>query len=88
MLSREEKPSSTDVLICAKGGGGLLRERMKLAAQLWEAGIKVRGFLYRTYRSCIHLMFKTCFVSVNRPIMLGLEHQALLSSMKRLMNEE
>ncbi len=26
--------------MCAKGGGGLLRERMALAARLWEAGIR------------------------------------------------
>eukprot|EP00899_Mesostigma_viride_P013262 jgi/Mesvir1/21937/Mv12105-RA.1 len=30
----------TDVLICARGGGGLLQERMRLVAQLWDAGIK------------------------------------------------
>lgn len=29
-----------EVLVCAKGGGGLLRERMALAARLWEAGIR------------------------------------------------
>ena len=29
-----------EVLVCAKGGGGLLKERKALAALLWEAGIK------------------------------------------------
>lgn len=29
-----------EVLVCAKGGGGLLKERMALAALLWEAGIR------------------------------------------------
>lgn len=28
------------MLVCAKGGGGLLKERKALAALLWEAGIK------------------------------------------------
>ena len=56
MIFREEKPLSADVLICAKGGGGLLRERMKLAAQLWEAGIKVRGYGPED-SSCILLTF-------------------------------
>lgn len=26
--------------MCAKGGGGLLRERMALAARLWDAGVR------------------------------------------------
>lgn len=29
-----------DVLVCARGGGGLLQERMALAARLWEAGVR------------------------------------------------
>ena len=29
-----------EVLVCARGGGGLLRERMALASQLWAAGLK------------------------------------------------
>ena len=29
-----------DVLVCSKGGGGLLKERMALAKELWSAGIK------------------------------------------------
>lgn len=32
--------SSVNVLVCSKGRGGLLDERMELAAELWEAGIK------------------------------------------------
>ncbi|KAK9906778.1 hypothetical protein WJX75_007809 [Coccomyxa subellipsoidea] len=32
--------SQAEVLVCAKGGGGLLKERMALAALLWEAGIR------------------------------------------------
>ncbi|CAK0752569.1 hypothetical protein CVIRNUC_002156 [Coccomyxa viridis] len=32
--------SQAEVLVCAKGGGGLLKERKALAALLWEAGIK------------------------------------------------
>ncbi|KAL8139636.1 hypothetical protein V2J09_005657 [Rumex salicifolius] len=32
--------ASVNVLVCSKGGGGLLDERMELAAELWEAGIK------------------------------------------------
>lgn len=31
--------SQADVLVCARGGGGLLKERMALARTLWEAGI-------------------------------------------------
>ena len=26
--------------MCARGGGGLLRERMRLAATLWAAGLR------------------------------------------------
>lgn len=29
------------ILICSKGGGGMLEERMELVAELWEANIKV-----------------------------------------------
>ena len=32
--------AQAEVLVCAKGGGGLLKERKALAATLWEAGIK------------------------------------------------
>jgi translation initiation factor 2-alpha kinase 4 len=28
------------VLVCSKGGGGMLPERMALAALLWEAGVR------------------------------------------------
>lgn len=31
--------SQADALVCSRGGGGLLRERMALARTLWEAGI-------------------------------------------------
>jgi translation initiation factor 2-alpha kinase 4 len=32
---------SISVLVCSKGGGGLLNERMELVEELWEANIKV-----------------------------------------------
>ena len=32
--------AATDVLVCARGGGGLLRERLALAGQLWAAGVR------------------------------------------------
>ena len=28
-----------DVLVCSRGGGGLLRERMQLVRSLWDAGV-------------------------------------------------
>lgn len=31
--------SQADVLVAARGGGGLLKERMALARSLWDAGI-------------------------------------------------
>ncbi|PSC69649.1 putative serine threonine-kinase GCN2 isoform B [Micractinium conductrix] len=31
--------SQADVLVCSRGGGGLLRERMALARSLWDAGL-------------------------------------------------
>jgi hypothetical protein len=31
--------SQADVLVCSRGGGGLLRERMALARTLWDAGL-------------------------------------------------
>lgn len=42
--SLDLKPSSLDqgtrVLVCSKGGGGLLQERMELVSDLWEAKMK------------------------------------------------
>jgi hypothetical protein len=32
---------SISVLVCSRGGGGLLNERMELVAELWKANIKV-----------------------------------------------
>lgn len=32
--------AQADVLVCAKGGGGLLKERMALVADLWGAGLR------------------------------------------------
>ena len=32
---------SISVLVCSKGGGGLLNERMELVSELWKANIKV-----------------------------------------------
>lgn len=29
------------VLVCSRGGGGLLVERMELVAEMWEVNIKV-----------------------------------------------
>ncbi|WCJ41344.1 protein kinase family protein [Euphorbia peplus] len=36
--------SSTNFLVCSRGGGGLLEERMELVSELWEANIKA-GFV-------------------------------------------
>ena len=33
--------TSTDVLVCSRGGGGLLKERMQVVSELWAANIKV-----------------------------------------------
>lgn len=32
---------SIGILVCSRGGGGLLEERMELVAELWEENIKV-----------------------------------------------
>ena len=32
--------AATDVVVCARGGGGLLSERLHLAAELWKAGLR------------------------------------------------
>lgn len=31
--------------MCSKGGGGLLRERMEVVSELWDADVKVNEFL-------------------------------------------
>jgi len=40
LLSRIEP--SISVLVCSKGGGGLLNERMELVSELWKANIKAQ----------------------------------------------
>uniref|UniRef100_A0A0E0H2I8 non-specific serine/threonine protein kinase n=1 Tax=Oryza nivara TaxID=4536 RepID=A0A0E0H2I8_ORYNI len=40
---------SISVLVCSKGGGGLLNERMELVAELWEANIKEDPSLQEQY---------------------------------------
>ena len=50
--------SSVTVLVCSKGGGGLLEERMLLVVKLWEANIKVgpENF-YRSLPYCTWFTF-------------------------------
>ncbi|CAN6448832.1 unnamed protein product [Victoria cruziana] len=40
LTSSDRTEANISVLVCSKGGGGLLEERMKLVAELWEANIK------------------------------------------------
>ena len=41
---------SISVLVCSKGGGGLLNERMELVADLWKANIKVGSNFEKYHR--------------------------------------
>ena len=36
----QANPSSVDVVVASRGGGGLLRERLELVHSLWQAGIR------------------------------------------------
>lgn len=36
----EQDSSGVEVLVCSKGGGGLLRERMEIVSELWDESIK------------------------------------------------
>ena len=36
----QASPSSVDVVVASRGGGGLLRERLELVHSLWQAGIR------------------------------------------------
>ncbi|XP_031478528.1 eIF-2-alpha kinase GCN2 isoform X2 [Nymphaea colorata] len=40
LTSSDRTETNISVLVCSKGGGGFLEERMKLVAELWEANIK------------------------------------------------
>ncbi|XP_058102419.1 eIF-2-alpha kinase GCN2 isoform X2 [Magnolia sinica] len=59
--SVEFRPSrnepSTNVLICARGGGGLLKERMELVAELWQAHIQASII---THAATLALTFHLC----------------------------
>ena len=48
--SSNEVDSEIEVLVCSKGGGGLLRERMEVVSELWDADVKVRDCDVTTYR--------------------------------------
>lgn len=39
-LSPQASAAATDVVVCARGGGGLLAERLALVAELWRAGLR------------------------------------------------
>ncbi|MCO5571335.1 hypothetical protein L7F22_025073 [Adiantum nelumboides] len=45
MSESEPDSSGVEVLVCAKGGGGLLRERMEIVSELWNGSIKA-GFVH------------------------------------------
>lgn len=46
MQDREARGKETEVYVVSMGGNGLLKERMQLAKQLWDAGIKAE-FMYK-----------------------------------------
>lgn len=54
MIGRVEL--NINVLVCSKGGGGLLLERMELVAELWQANMKVFVIIRNTSR-IMHLYF-------------------------------
>lgn len=41
--------SSKCVLVCSRGGGGLLEKRMELVSELWENDIKVCSYNYNFF---------------------------------------
>lgn len=59
---------SISVLVCSKGGGGLLNERMELVAELWEANIKVGAAEVFT---CKGLWHKSVFISTESLLLSG-----------------
>lgn len=38
--------TGTEVLVCSRGGGGLLAERMHVVAHLWASNIKVTSNVF------------------------------------------
>jgi translation initiation factor 2-alpha kinase 4 len=40
LKSAREVCVQADVLVCSRGGGGMLTERMQLVGRLWAAGIR------------------------------------------------
>lgn len=38
---RSDDSTEKQILVCSRGGGGLLKERMELTGKLWQAGLKV-----------------------------------------------
>jgi hypothetical protein len=52
--------TGTSVLVCSRGGGGLLKERMEVVADLWAANIKVRRHLVSFIFRFSSMHFITC----------------------------
>lgn len=50
----------TNVLVCSRGGGGLLIERMELLAELWEENIRVSCSITAILPGCI-LIYEMSF---------------------------
>lgn len=42
LFFRTRSDAAADVLVCSRGGGGLLMERMEIVNELWSANIKVK----------------------------------------------
>lgn len=43
LYSCSKQEASAEVLVCSRGGSGLLAERLQVVAELWAANIKVES---------------------------------------------
>lgn len=77
--------SQADVLVAARGGGGLLKERMALARSLWDAGISAEMLPQvrwgrRQLRVSHRLLLITCPDSAVPAQQLRVLHRLLLNT--------
>lgn len=69
--AEQVRGNEVDVYVMALGGKGLVKERLEICAQLWQAGIKVRPFVLMNYTSYALVVTITKMQSAGRIFVQG-----------------
>lgn len=69
--AEQVRGNEVDVYVMALGGKGLVKERLEICAQLWQAGIKVRHFVLLNYTLYASVVTITNIQSTGRVFIQG-----------------